>query len=175
MPKQYLPRTWVSPKLIGGKSKIHGDGVIANLPIKAGEKLFEFGGELVSRTEAHSGDYWSRSVWAIGHDLYQAVPKSEPTTGLDENLNHSCDPNAWLVDEVTVVARRDIAAGEEITMDQATWNFEDDSYTDNKEPCACGALDCRHVLTMEDWKIPALQEKYKGHFHPVVQEMLKQH
>jgi SET domain-containing protein len=34
--------------------------------------------------------------------------------------NHSCDPNLWHADVVTITARRDIAAGEELTIDYAT-------------------------------------------------------
>ena len=33
--------------------------------------------------------------------------------------NHSCDPNVWMQDEVTLAARRDIAIGEELTIDYA--------------------------------------------------------
>lgn len=35
-------------------------------------------------------------------------------------INHSCDPNAWLVG-LNVVARRNIAANEPITMEYATF------------------------------------------------------
>ncbi|HEV2124909.1 MAG TPA: SET domain-containing protein [Chloroflexota bacterium] len=30
-------------------------------------------------------------------------------------INHSCDPNVWLADENTLVARHAITAGEELT------------------------------------------------------------
>jgi hypothetical protein len=30
-------------------------------------------------------------------------------------LNHSCDPNVWMEDEVTLAARRDLGVGEELT------------------------------------------------------------
>jgi hypothetical protein len=36
-------------------------------------------------------------------------------------MNHSCDANLWMGDEVTVVARCDIAAGEELTQDYALY------------------------------------------------------
>lgn len=44
--KEYLLHTWVNPKLISDKSKIHGDGVFANEAITAGEN----GGQMVSGT-----------------------------------------------------------------------------------------------------------------------------
>jgi hypothetical protein len=124
MTKQYLSRTWVNLKLKAGKSPIHGDGVFAVEKILKGEKVMEFGGELISKEEAFSGNYRSRSVWIVDTDHYLAIPKSDPSEVLDENLNHSCDANTWLIDEVTIIAKRDIEIGEEITLDQGTWNFD---------------------------------------------------
>ena len=172
MEKQYLLRTRVNPKLKAGKSKIHGDGVFTNEKIYEGEKIMEFGGSLISKKEAFSGNYRSRSVWIVSPDHYLALPKSDTEESLDEKINHSCDANTWLIDEVTIVAKRYIEVGEEITLDQGTWNFEDNAYTDNKEPCFCGAKDCRKILTENDWKIPSVQERYWGHFHPLIQKMI---
>ncbi len=172
MPRQYLRYTWVSPKLKSGKSAIHGDGVFADQKIAVGEKVMEFGGERISREQAFSGNYRSRSVWMINKDLFLALPKTDTHVGLDENINHSCDANTWLEDEVTLTARREIEPGEEITLDQGTWNFEDSAYTDNKEPCSCGTARCRHIVTENDWKILDVQERYRGHFHPMVQNMV---
>src|SRR3989338_1787078 len=172
MKKQYLSRTWVNPKLKAGKSKIHGDGVFVSEKISEGERVMEFGGELISKEEAFSGNYRSRSVWIVDNDCYLALPKSNTKESLDENINHSCEANTWLINEVTIVAKRDIVAGEEVTLDQGTWNFEDSEYTDSKEPCSCGTKDCRKTLTENDWKIPSVQEKYKDHFHPLIQKMI---
>ncbi|MBI2592642.1 MAG: SET domain-containing protein-lysine N-methyltransferase [Candidatus Colwellbacteria bacterium] len=172
MGRQYLKRTWVNPKLKADKSKIHGNGVFASEKILRGEKLMEFGGDLITQRQAFSGNYRSRSVWIVSPNHYLALPNSDTKESLDENLNHSCDANAWLTDEVTLVARRDIETGEEITLDQGTWNFEYTNYTDNEEPCFCRAKDCRKVLTETDWKIPSVQERYNGHFHPMIQKMI---
>jgi len=172
MAKQYLRYTWVSPKLEPRTSSIHGEGVFAKELITKGEKLMEFGGELISREQAFSGNYRSRSVWIVDNNHYLALPKSDTHVSLDENLNHSCDANAWLEDAVTLIAKRDIIAGEEITLDQGTWNFDDKDYTDNQEPCSCGSANCRHMLSENDWKIPEVQERSKGHFHPMVQKMI---
>lgn len=172
MQRQYLRYTWTSPKLAAGKSGIHGDGVFAAEKIAKGERVMEFGGEIIPREQAFSGNYRSRSIWPVDNDLFLALPKSDTQISLDENLNHSCDANTWLDDEVTLTAMRDIEAGEEITLDQGTWNFEDSAYTDNQEPCSCGAANCRRILTENDWKAPDVQERYKGHFHPLIQRMI---
>ncbi len=34
--------------------------------------------------------------------------------------NHSCDPTMWHVDATTLATRRDVAAGDELTIDYAT-------------------------------------------------------
>src|SRR3989338_695394 len=108
MSKDYLKRSWINPKLVSRKSEIHGEGVFANEKIVEGEKLMEFGGEKVSRDKVFSGNYRSRSIWIIDKDIFLALPISDAGESLDEYLNHSCDPNSWLQDEVGLIAKRDI-------------------------------------------------------------------
>ena len=64
--KSYLPRSWISSKLVPGESKIHGNGVIAAEPIRKGEKLMEFGGEIISPADFETDVYRMRSIWAGG-------------------------------------------------------------------------------------------------------------
>src|SRR5437899_1887162 len=54
-------------------------------------------------------------------------PANQPL-GKDYFLNHSCDPNLWIADDVTLTARRRIDPGEEVTMDYAT-HFADPGWT----------------------------------------------
>jgi hypothetical protein len=168
----YLPHTWVNPKLIGKISSIHGQGVITQEKIAEGETLMVFGGEYLSKAEVFSGKYRSKTIWPIDEQNYLALPKTDTSESLDENLNHSCDANSWLQDEVTLVAKHPIDTGDEITLDQGTWNFEDDAYTDNGELCFCNSTDCRKNLTKEDWKLQSVRIKYNTHFHPVIQKMI---
>lgn len=166
----YLERTWVSRKLRSGQSPIHGEGVFATAPIGAGELVMEFGGELVAADML--GDYREPSAWAVKGGLYLALPDTDTEDSLDEYLNHSCDANTWLAGETTLVARRDIAAGEEITLDQGTWNFDEADYADNGRACTCNAVSCRGVLTHNDWRRTDVQARYRGHFHPLVQALI---
>jgi uncharacterized protein len=71
-------------------------------------------------------------------------------------MNHSCDANLWMGDEVTVVARRDIATGEELTQDYALYTT---SPTWIMKPCRCGMFNCRQVITGNDWQRPDVQER----------------
>jgi uncharacterized protein len=172
MRRRYLPRTWVSSKLTTGPSPIQGTGLFATKAIARGELVMEFGGDVISSQQMESGDYRQCSIWPLDPGLFIALPTSDPHESLDEYLNHSCDANTWLSDEVTLTARRDIAPGEEITLDQGTWNTEDD-YMEEPEPCACRSAHCRGMLTDTDWARNDVQERYAGHFHPLVAALME--
>ena len=132
----------------------------------------EFGGVAITRADIETDLYRTRSIWLFRHGIYLALPESDPEPSLDENLNHSCDANSWLDDEVTLSARREIAVGEEITLDQGTWNFDEDEYVWDQDFCSCGSALCRRVLTPNDWMLAEVQALYRGHFHPHVQRMI---
>ena len=72
-------------------------------------------------------------------------------------------------DEITVVARRDIGAGGEITGDYALWEAEDSYLVD----CTCGET-CRGVIRGSDWQLPELQQRYAGHFLPYIERRFRQ-
>ena len=72
-------------------------------------------------------------------------------------INHSCNPNAWL-EGLNLVARRRIKAGEEITVDYATfYNEQMDDFV-----CHCGSRGCRKVVRGTDYLKPFV-EKYGEH------------
>lgn len=63
-------------------------------------------------------------------------------------INHSCAPNCETTDlngRIFVVARRDIAAGEELTYE---YNLHDSDESD--ADCYCGASDCRGTMFSEE-------------------------
>lgn len=78
----------------------------------------------------------------------------------DRHVNHSCSPNAWLLyeDEACyLVARRDIAAGEEITCD---YNINIANGT--SWPCRCGSERCRGEVAGDFFLLPDLwQREYR--------------
>ena len=76
--------------------------------------------------------------------------------------NHSCDPNLWWLDSYTLAARRDIAAGEELTTDYATSS----GVAGFRMDCSCGSPRCRTVITGSDWQRPELQRRYGEHWVP---------
>ncbi len=79
-------------------------------------------------------------------------------------INHSCAPNTWL-DGLDLVARREIAAGEELTVDYATFCGSAMSAFE----CQCGAADCRQVILGSDHLLPVIRERYRDHVSDYVQ------
>ena len=71
-----------------------------------------------------------------------------------------------MADAVTVVARRDIRAGDEVTVDYALQTAQPVPLLEM--PCACGTPDCRRSITGDDWRLPPVQARYAGHFAPFI-------
>jgi SET domain-containing protein len=88
---------------------------------------------------------------------------------IDYFINHCCDPNGWLVNDSDVAARRDIKAGEQITIDYATFIIHefDSSRIDE---CLCGSANCRGSFKNTDWW--RLRNVYKGHFISWIQQKI---
>ena len=107
-----------------------------------------------------------------GRGLLAAAPIDAGTAVLEQrgvgDLNHSCDPNLGWTDDTTLVAIRDIAAGEELTIDYATV-ITDPAFV---MMCHCETYRCRQVIEGTDWKIPQLQLRYAGHWAPPVQRLI---
>ena len=104
-------------------------------------------------------------IWPRADGSYLWLPPKNVEA--DEHfLNHSCDPSLWMADEVTLIAKRRIRAGEEITADYALWELDLDWVSGFR--CACRAPMCRGVVTGRDWESSELQQRYAGHFHPIL-------
>ena len=107
--KNYLPQTWIDPRIEFRKSRISGNGMFAREPIKKGETVCIVGGIVMTDAEF--------AALQATHSLYNSiqidkhlhlVEDPEITRSLEGSMNHSCDSSSWMDDEVTLVARRDI-------------------------------------------------------------------
>jgi uncharacterized protein len=165
--KTYPPQTWTDPRIEFRKSRISGNGMFAREPIKKGETVCIVGGIVMTDAEF--------SAFQIIHSLYNSiqiddhlhlVEDPEITRYLEGSMNHSCDSSAWMDDEVTLVARRDIEAGEEATVDYALFTTQSNWMLDNR--CRCGSPHCRRVITGDDWRRKDVQERYRNHFSPFI-------
>lgn len=135
--------------------------------IREGEAVSIVGGMAMTEAEfeAFQASHSGYNAIQIDEDLH-LVELPEITTVLEGSMNHSCDSNMWMADEVTLIARRDIAAGEEITVDYGLFTTQTDWVLDSA--CHCGSQYCRHRITGDDWKRKDVQERYFNHFSPFI-------
>lgn len=134
-------------KIYVSESQI-GRGVFAKLPLQPREIIFYMNGKLIDFEKSidHMGEY---SV-QIGPQSY--VDPISPA----RYLNHSCAPNAGFVDDISLIALRPIACGEEIRFDYSTTMLERHWELD----CSCGAAACRGRIRDFDFIPPDLQDYY---------------
>lgn len=139
---------------------IEGRGLVAQGLIRAGE--------VVSRLEPDQPKFpidevltWTPEAQdALLLHAYQCSDTHLVQEEGDERyMNHSCDPNTWWADDDTMVARRDIYAGVEITYDYATTEI----VIPFEMPCACGSPLCRGVVTNRDYLDADWQARFGRH------------
>jgi uncharacterized protein len=167
------PGCWLHPDVEVRPSPIAGLGLFATAPIAACTVVSRLGGCLVS--SAALRELFTAAARDPGHpyidtitvdaDLHLVLPP-RPPNGYG---NHSCDPNLWWITAYELAARRDIAAGEELTNDYATSSGEPDFVM----ACSCGCRQCRHVVTGDDWRRTELQERYERHWVPALQARIQ--
>jgi uncharacterized protein len=145
--------------------------VFAREPILAAEVVEIIGGTLMTQAEFEAflatASRFNAIQIAEGTHL---VERPEVTDTRRGSLNHSCDSNLWMADEATVVARRDIAAGEELTVNYALFTADPAWKLDG--PCRCGSPSCRGTVHGGDWRLPEVQGRYRGHFSPFINERI---
>jgi SET domain-containing protein len=139
---------------------IHGRGLVATEWIRRGEVVWKLDPDLprLSCSEVATWSQQEREALA-----YVAFQCDEANLAICEDLsrymNHSCDPNTWWADSDTLIARRDIGPGEEVTYDYATTEVE----VDFQMSCRCGAQSCRGIVSHKDYRRPDWQERYGSH------------
>lgn len=139
------------------KGVIEGRGLVARGLIRKGE--------VVSKLEPDEPMYLISDVltWtqeAQDRLLTYAYQCSETHVvneqGDERFMNHACDPNTWWADDDTMIARRDIQPGEELTYDYATTEvtipFEMD--------CRCSSANCRGRVSNRDYLNPEWQARF---------------
>jgi hypothetical protein len=162
------PLTYFSPKVEKRKSGIEGTGLYAIAPIAQGEVVVVKGGHVMDKeTRDRVGAELGPTEIQIGDGLFIGPLTAEEREGCMMYLNHSCAPNVGLRGEITFIAMRDIAAGEEIAMDYAMMDDEPDDMT-----CRCGAPQCRGTISGIDWKVPELQRRYRSYFSRYLQDKI---
>ncbi|MBI2866443.1 MAG: SET domain-containing protein [Chloroflexi bacterium] len=158
--------SYLTPKARVGSSQIAGKGIIAVEHIAKGELVAVWGGHLITWAEMQRLPPEVREhpvqIW---HDLFVGPRAPEEVEAVDY-MNHSCEPTCGVKGNVIVVARQDIAPGEELTFDYATTDTIGLDFE-----CHCGAPSCRGRVTSDDWKAPDFQERHEGYLSLYIQEM----
>ncbi|MEN6623710.1 MAG: SET domain-containing protein-lysine N-methyltransferase [Smithella sp.] len=135
------------------QSKIHGRGVYAIRPIKAGDTVLEYKGKIIT---------WRKALALHPHDPSQ--PNHTFYFHLDDRhvidgnqngnwarwINHSCEPNLEAEQDglrVFLKALRDIDVGEELVFDYALMIEGRKTAKVRKEhACFCGSPTCRGTM-----------------------------
>lgn len=157
---------WLNPAINVLPSSIQGCGWFVMRCIPAGESVARLGGTVVpndelaamlaERRQDATLPYVDSITFGEGFSL--VLPPETP----NHYGNHSCDPNAWWIDERTLAARRDIVPGEEVTSDYGTSSDEPSWFM----TCTCGSPLCRGVVTGSDWQRSELRRRYGRHWVP---------
>ncbi len=141
------PRTQVR------ESGVHGKGVYAIRPIKAGEKVLEYKGEIITWEEAL--DRHPHDPEQPNHTFYFHLDDGHVIDGKHQGnsakwINHSCEPNVEAEQSgmrVFLNALRDIDVGEELFFDYGLVIDARLTAKLKKEyACWCGAAGCRGTM-----------------------------
>jgi len=153
--------SYLSPKAEKGRpSAIEGRGLVATAPIAAGELVAVKGGHLVGTATLHTLDERLQNTEIqIAEGLHLVAMSDEEYEPVMLFVNHSCEPNVGIAGNIVLVAMRDIAAGEELTIDYAMFDTLDDGMA-----CRCRSAACRGTIRGSDWQRPELQARYAGYF-----------
>lgn len=160
-------RSKLSPKIGIRETDGKGRGMFATESIAEGERVLVWGGEYVNSRGAEAAIMAGKHVMRWDEDLYSVEDRGDDPSYF---INHSCDPNTWMQDAFTLVARRCIGVGEEVNVDYALFQWMP-GHVSSWE-CRCGSPLCRGQVTGDDWKRPDLRKRYAGHFSPLINKMI---
>ncbi|KAI8817865.1 uncharacterized protein EV422DRAFT_540263 [Fimicolochytrium jonesii] len=161
------------PSVTTRTSPTAGTGQFARSPIKKGTEIFTGPIDpLLLPSAAVTTPKWfhafsNHMAEQAAHNIY--VAPGIHSVDASFFTNHNCDPNLVYTSYDTMIARRDIARGEELTYDYGTV----DSESGSRFKCKCGAPTCRGIVTGGDWKDEALVERLGvGAFWPHVRRKI---
>jgi hypothetical protein len=161
--------SWFSPRTEKRTSPIEGRGLFAREPISAGEIVAVKGGAIMdSAAFALVRAQVAPAEIQIEDDLFIAPRTAAEVESNLLCLNHSCRPNVGVRGQITFVAMHDIPAGSELTIDYAMI----DGDPAERMTCACGAPECRTIITGSDWRLPELRRRYAGFFSRYIQDRI---
>ncbi|CAN6725527.1 unnamed protein product [Malus baccata var. baccata] len=139
-------------RLAFGKSGIHGFGIFAKHPHRAGDMVIEYTGELVRPPVADRREHFIyNSLVGAGTYMFriddERVIDATRAGSIAHLINHSCEPNCYSRvisvnndEHIIIFAKRDIKRWEELTYDYRFFSI------DEQLACCCGFPRCRGVV-----------------------------
>ncbi len=155
---------WTHAALVVRNSPNRGLGVFTTADLHKGDAVVVYGGRVLTTEQLKLLPSNSDMVLQVDDYLYY-VPINWNELGIGERVNHSCNPNVGFSGQMCLVAMRDIAAGEEITMDYALCDARESFSLE----CNCGEPECRGIIRGSDWKLKDLQDRFFDYFQPFLQ------
>nr|XP_023695525.1 histone-lysine N-methyltransferase ASH1L-like [Paramormyrops kingsleyae] len=142
-----------------------GWGIRTKEPLRAGQFIIEYLGEVVSEQEfrnrmieqysSHSDHYCLNLDSGMVIDSYRMGNEAR-------FINHSCEPNCemqkWSVNgvyRIGLFALKDMSSGTELTYDYNFHSFN----TDDQQVCRCGSEQCRGIIGGKSQRVSALPGK----------------
>lgn len=147
----YMKETF-RKRLAFGKSGIHGFGIFAKHPHRAGDMVIEYSGELVRPPIADRRErFIYNSLVGAGTYMFriddERVIDATRAGSIAHLINHSCEPNCYSRvisvngdEHIIIFAKRDIKRWEELTYDYRFFSI------DEQLACYCGFPRCRGVV-----------------------------
>lgn len=127
-----------------------GRGLFAKRVFKKGEEIFKFTGEIINFQQTLNRENDFGDPLQIGKDIYLNL--EEPM----RFINHSCDPNTGIKNDVFLIALKNIQKGEEIYFDYST-SMDEDYWIMH---CECGNENCRKLIKDFKHLPPQMKQKY---------------
>ncbi len=135
------------------ESGVHGKGVYAIRPIKAGDRVLEYKGRIITWRQAQ--DIHPHDPSQPNHTFYFHLDDGHVIDAKQDGnsarwINHACDPNLEAGQDgnrVFLKALRDIDIGEELFYDYGLMIEGRKTAKIKKEyACLCGASGCRGTM-----------------------------
>lgn len=120
------------------ESQVHGNGVFTTHPIRKEQTIMIIDGEVIDADECVRREEEENNVYIFWKDDNTYIDTF--MTEKIRYINHSCDSNCYIEEDdfgnLILVASRDIAAGEELTIDYG--------YEEIYDECTC--INCENKL-----------------------------
>jgi uncharacterized protein len=149
----------LKPHIYIKESDVQGRGLFSDTDIRSGAVLFEIVGEKI-RHEYDPRLAAENPNWiGTGYEEWLMLGPGD----IAIFLNHSCEPNVILNENLQLIAMQPIKAHQELLLDYSTTEL--DPYW--KMECGCGAKQCRKELRSFQFLPESLQAKYAKYLAPV--------